>query len=225
MPAHNPKPCRPGWPNPIAASPSLTSSFFFSQVGFWVNAVNMAKEFKPHIFKHDCDVCHRTGILTCQKCNGVGHSRRTVFKKFDATKITLDDDKDDSGYHKCTFCKGSGVEDCKKCAAKGWVYLPLINVRKFQPHPMFENYHWNRNRQIAPQRDYELKFQKNKFTEMLDAGDAEKKRQEEEAESRKRAERRARKAAKAEKAKKGKDKKDKKDKDGKDKKKKKKAAA
>ena len=198
------------------------------QVGFWINAVNCVKEVKPHLFKHDCDVCHRTGILRCQKCDGTGELNRRVFKKFDATKVTLDDKKEDNGNHKCYFCQGSGVEDCRKCAAKGWLYLPLINVRKFGPHPMFENYHWNRDKMKAPRRDYEMKIQKATFNKILDESDENIKKQKEEAEKRERAERKARKAAKVEKAKaKGKDgKKDKKkDKDGKEKKKKKKAAA
>ena len=122
--------------------------------------------------------------LTCQKCNGVGTHGAPSSRS--SPKITLDDDKDDSGYHKCTFCKGSGG-GLQKCAAKGWVYLPLINVRSFSLTRCSRTI-TGTGTSRSPAKDYELKFQKNKFTEMLDAGDAEKKRQEEEAESRKRGE-------------------------------------
>ena len=175
------------------------------------------KELKPHFFRHNCKNCHRAGLVKCTMCEGNGLMGRTRLDARESMVITagMGGGTGASSY-RCHFCKGKGTEVCGPCQGQGWSYQPHVNERKFQPMPVFEDFHRTQAEKLfGPDPVKKKTRQRKKFFEKFD-------KQKEADEEREDEERRLRKERKRlKKLEKGGGKKDKKDK-GKDKKDKKK---
>ena len=126
------------------------------QVGFWMNCFVAIKECKPHFFKHNCKECHRTGLMRCPKCDGFGVMERVGVDNRREMTISrrMKESMDDGGMFDCTYCNKKGVKRCEACQGQGWHLSPYLNYRKFQPHPIFEEYHQSRDRMMARDPKY-----------------------------------------------------------------------
>ena len=181
-----------------------------------MNCFVAIKECKPHFFKHNCKECHRTGLMRCPKCDGFGVMERVGVDNRREMTISrrMKESMDDGGMFDCTYCNKKGVKRCEACQGQGWHLSPYLNYRKFQPHPIFEEYHQSRDRMMARDPKYMKALEKaNRKQE-----EERKLKMEEEEYERKREARRKAKELKKEGKEKKKDGKEKKKKDGKKKK-------
>jgi len=185
-----------------------------SQWGFWFTLANGIKEMKPHLFKHNCKICNKAGIMKCGKCDGHGVAWREAkpVADFDSMKVDVSRSgqlargqaKNDAftGYLPCEYCKQTGVQTCRSCKGVGWHYLPFVNQRKFEPHPIFEDFHWARCfGNTADRKDMERTMQKDIITDAMMENKARKEAEEDADYARKIAEKRARKEDKVKRAK------------------------
>jgi len=129
------------------------------------------REYKPHLFKHNCKKCFRSGLMKCPKCDGHGVMERVARDERRAMTIQrrMTEAVDNGGFYDCNFCNGKGVKECTTCQGQGWEILPFINYRKFQPHPVFEDYHWARGKWKAKNRDREKAIEKRALEETVEA--------------------------------------------------------
>ena len=157
------------------------------------------REYKPHLFKHNCKKCFKSGLVKCPKCDGFGVMERVARDSRRAMTIQrrMTDAADNGGYYDCNFCNGKGVTECSACQGQGWEILPFINYRKFQPHPVFEDYHWARGKWKAKNRDLEKVIEKRAVDETVEALNDGRKAREKAQKRREKEEAAARKAAKA----------------------------
>lgn len=139
------------------------------------------KELKPHFFKHDCKTCFRAGLVKCVKCKGFGIMRRTQLDDRQSMVITAGSTNlGGASSIECSFCNGKGTEVCGTCQGQGWQYQQQVNYRKFQPKPMFEEYHRSLDRNLNRPRFQEKRREMKNLAKKFDAFDAAK--QEKEAE-------------------------------------------
>ena len=68
----------------------------------------------------------------------------------------------------CNFCKGKGTEECGTCQGQGWAFQNYVNDRKFQPKPVFEEFHRSQDGMLARQRMQAKRHGKKKLHEKLD---------------------------------------------------------
>ena len=173
-------------PNPLlrfrVVAPALRVSSFPPQAGFWYNFVVGVREYKPHLFKHNCKKCFRSGLMKCPKCDGHGMMERVARDERRAMTIQrrMTEFEDNGGFYDCNYCNGKGVKECTTCQGQGWELMPFINYRKFQPHPVFEDYHWARGKWKAKNRDLEKTIEKRTLDETVEKlGDQRKARERE----------------------------------------------
>ena len=103
---------------------------------------------------------------------------------------------DDGGLYDCEYCKGKGVKPCTACQGQGWEILPFVNYRKFQPHPVHEEYHWARSRWHAKDRLFEKRLEKKEMNKTIEDMNEKKAQRETEEKRAKKAEKEAKRAAK-----------------------------
>ena len=111
--------------------------------------------------------------MRCPKCDGNGLMKRARRDSREAMTIQrrMTEMVDDGGLFDCKYCEGKGVKPCGTCQGQGWEYLPFVNYRKFQPHPVFEQYHWSRDKLKQKPYEVEKKIEKavlNKSLEQIE---------------------------------------------------------
>lgn len=151
------------------------------------------------MFKHNCKKCFKSGLMRCPKCDGDGVMTRAKRDTREAMKIERGGAAgavDDGGLFDCSYCSGKGVKPCGQCQGQGWEFLPFVNYRKFQPHPVFEEFHWSRDRMKAKNVDFEKNIEKATLNKSVEEIDADRKKI---AKENKKLEKASEKAAKAEK--------------------------
>ena len=130
------------------------------------------REYKLHLFKHNCKEVLQVGfdeVPQVRRVRVMERVARDATRRAMTIQRRMTDAADNGGYYDCNFCNGKGVKECTACQGQGWEILPFINYRKFQPHPVFEDYHWARGKWKAKNRDREKAIEKSALEETVEA--------------------------------------------------------